>query len=144
MSISETAREALKTDIAATVKEAIENKIYPPEPDEVLDEGYKKKAKKEADDVDAEDEEVEVEESDDDDDDDSKEDDEDEDPVEESMTVTAMLANSGKKKPQTLSARNHRDLVRLAKSGKYEYLTVKKKDGSKVEYMVDRGKLVEM
>lgn len=67
------------------------------------------------------------------------------DVISESMKVVATKSGSrNNDKPEQMTIKRHQELVRLAKSGKYEYFTVEKKDGTMVEYSVENRKLIEM
>lgn len=97
-------------------------------------------------------EEEEEEEEDKSDDDDGKsdddDDDDDDDTLEEALKVGALPTSERGKgtrmKAEQITVKDMRELTRLAKTGKYDYFTVEKKNGDVEEYMVENGKLVLM
>lgn len=84
----------------------------------------------------------------DDDDDDDDDDDGDDDTLEEALKVDALPTSERGKgirmKAEQITVKDMRELTRLAKTGKYDYFTVEKKNGDVEEYMVENGKLVLM
>ena len=83
-----------------------------------------------------------------DDDDDDKSDDDDDDTLEEALKVGALPTSERGKgtrmKAEQITVKDMRELTRLAKTGKYDYFTVEKKNGDVVEYSVENGKLILM
>lgn len=84
----------------------------------------------------------------DDDGDDKSDDDDDDDTLEEALKVGALPTSERGKgtrmKAEQITVKDMRELTRLAKTGKYDYFTVEKKNGDVEEYMVEHGKLVLM
>ena len=82
------------------------------------------------------------------DDDDDKSDNDDDDTLEEALKVGALPTSERGKgtrmKAEQITVKDMRELTRLAKTGKYDYFTVEKKNGDVEEYMVENGKLVLM
>lgn len=164
-------RDALKLNIKASVHETFEDKLNPVEiddseavdesddktTDEPVVEGDKSKhkdSKKSQKNEDSDDDESDSDDdSEDDDDDNSEDDDEESDRTDEvteedffeSLSVTAVKSGgSGKADTETMNISRMSQLNRLARSGKYEYFTVRKRSGQEDEYHVDKGKLVKM
>lgn len=85
------------------------------------------------------------------DDDDEEEDEEsdrsgsDDEELEEALDVYANFPRtSGRIKGEQIKVKDMRELTKLAKTGKYEYFTVTRRNGQEEEYMVEKGKLVLM
>lgn len=133
---------ATKDVLSVLIKESVQSK-FEDGINAIIEEKYKKHVKEEDEEEDVDDDK----DSDDsdDDDDDSDEDDEDED-LEESMKVE--YVEKGKKGTKTTTIQKHSELVKMAKTGNYEWFMVTKKNGDEVEYTIDwDGKtpsLVEM
>jgi Skp family chaperone for outer membrane proteins len=135
-------KELLEVLIKESVKTKFESKI-----DTIIEEKYKKHVKEEdEEDEDMDDEDEDDSDDDEDDDEDSDEDDSDEEDLKESMSVE--YVEKGKKGTKTTTIKNHSELVKMAKTGNYEWFMVTKKNGEEVEYTIDwDGKtpsLVEM
>lgn len=66
----------------------------------------------------------------------------------EALKVVAMPTSERSKgtkgKAEDIEVKDLRELTKLAKTGKYDYFTVTKKDGDEDEYHVSKGKLVLM
>lgn len=139
LKITDEMKEAIKLEIRSSVKESFESEIEKRE--DLIIEAYaskKEKMKEEKSDDESDNDKNSDDDEDSDEDDESDSDEEEDDSVNESMSVVAM-AKGGKNKSDTKSMNISRfsDLQRLAKSGKYEYFTVKKRNGEEVEYHVD-------
>ena len=113
-------KELLEVLIKESVKTKFESKI-----DTIIEEKYKNHVKEE----DEEDEDMD--DTDDDDSEDDDEDDSDEEDLKESMSVE--YVEKGKKGTKTTTIKNHSELVKMAKTGNYEWFMVTKKNGEEVE-----------
>lgn len=77
-------------------------------------------------------------------DDEDEEDEGDEDELEEALSVVASLAGKSKEKTEKFKVKNLKELAKLARTGKYDYFSTTKDNGDELEFMVEKGKLVEM
>lgn len=119
-----------KDVIQTIVKEAFENKIA-----ELTE------AKKEAQMEEEEKEKEENEEDESDEDENEEDEEESETGLTESFDVEV---TDNSRKTKSMKVNSMRDIVKMAKTGQYEYFIVKKRSGEEIEFSVENGKLVEM
>lgn len=150
MALGEEIKESLKVQITASVKEAFDRNLSEAEESEeetsVNEEGNE--SEDEGAEEDSEDEDPdgdsEVAEGDD-----KSEDSDEDESITEAMKVQAMkVGGRSRRDVEEIRINRHADLLKLAKSKKYEHFLVTKSNGEELEYHVDytnnRPELVEM
>lgn len=136
--LKQKASELVKDAFRVKLEEATQQRLS------VFEGGNKplKEEEDEADDADDSDEES------DEDGEDTDEESDNEDPIEEALKVHALpvteRGKGTKMRAEEMSVKDMRELTRLAKTSKYDYFTVEKKNGDVEEYSVENGKLVLM